>query len=316
MPFLSLLSNPSNNLSIAGRPKYGVSAVAQYSFVPSPFGPLTNTSIPAVPTSIPEDNLGNNSQTFMFYVNGINSQGRVLYWTIKHITTTASDFASTSGYFGSNNWGNNYATSFNYTYAHQYGEDLGRFSVSMNADLTTEGPETFQVEVRENGYSGPVVLTSSVITITDTSTSPTFSFPGVWNEFNYFNYYLQNGLNEWQAYEIQFKATNIPTTAETYMYYTFSGSGSSDADINYFAYNRPQNAMLPQGQVYVYNDQYWDGSTFQNYNTGWGRIYVGPRNDRITEGPETLQLHLRMGSKTGPIVASTPVFTINDTSVP
>ena len=91
MPFLSLLSNPSNNVSIAGRAKYGVSAGAQYSFVPSPFGPLTNTNIPAVPTSISEDSLSNNASTFMFYVNGINSQGRILYWTIKHITTNASD---------------------------------------------------------------------------------------------------------------------------------------------------------------------------------------------------------------------------------
>ena len=315
MPFLSLLSNPSNNLSIAGRPKYGVSAVAQYSFVPSPFGPLTNTSIPAVPESIPEDNLGSNNQTFMFYVNGINSQGRILYWTIKHITTTASDFASTSGFFGSNNWGNNYATSFSASYAHQYGEDLGRFSVSMNADSTTEGPETFQVEVRENGYSGPVVLTSSVITINDTSNSPTVTFPGVWDGFNYFTYYQQNGLNEWQAYELRFEVANIPTTTDTYFYYTFSGTGSGDADINYFARDRYQQ-ILPQGQVYVYNYQYWDGSTFQNYNNGWGRVYVSPRNDRITEGPETLQLHIRLGSKTGPILASTPVFTINDTSVP
>ena len=315
MPFLSLLSNPSNNVSIAGRAKYGVSAGAQYSFVPSPFGPLTNTNIPAVPTSISEDSLSNNASTFMFYVNGINAQGKLLYWNIKHITTNSADFYDNYGSFYSDNWRNSYATSLSNSYAHQYGEELGRFSVVAKPDLTTEGSETFQVEVREGSLFGPVVLTSSVITLSDTSVSPTFSFPGIWNGFNYFNYYLQNGLNEWQSYEIQFKATNIPTTVETYLYYTFSGTGSSDADIYYFGYNRYQDAILPQGQVYVYNDQYWDGSTFQNYNTGWGRFYVAPRNDRIREGPETLQIHLRTGSRTGPIVASSPVFTINDTSV-
>lgn len=315
MPFLSLLSNPGNNFSIAGRAKYGVSATAQYSFVPSPFW-YNTPSQPAVPESIAESNLGNNDSTFMFYVHGINAQGRLLYWTIKHITTSAADFYDNYGSFYADNWRNSYITNLSGSYEHEYGEELARFSITAYPDATTEGPQTFQVEVREGSPFGPVVLTSSVITLSDTSRSASYSFPGIWYGFDYFNYYLQNGLNEWQSYEIQFKATNIPTTTETYLYYTFSGTGSSDADIYYFAYNAPQNAILPQGQVYVYNDQYWDGSTFQNYNTGWGRLFVAPRNDRITEGPETLQLHLRTGSRTGPIVASTPVFTINDTSVP
>ena len=47
---------------------------------------------------------------------------------------------------------------------------------------------------------------------------------------------------------------------------------------------------------------------------GWGRFFIVPQGDYLTEGPETFQIQLRLNSITGPVVATTPVYTINDTT--
>jgi len=311
MPFLSLLSNPGSSFGTTGRAKYGASAGRQYSFVPSPFGGYFNqvNTIPAVPATMGEYYQGSdNNSTFNFYVNAINAGVRNLYWTIKHGTTTAADFYENSGVFTSNNWGNTFATSLSPQYAHGYGEELGRFPLNVAEDFTTEGAETFQVQIRENSISGPVVLTSSVITINDTSRSPEFSFNNSWN-----NFYLQTGFNERQGYELRVLANNIPVTGNTYIYYTFTGIGGNAIDMWSWADDIYQQ-RLPTGQMYIYNNQYWNGSEFVNLTTGWGRFFIVPQGDYLTEGPETFQIQLRLNSITGPVVATTPVYTINDTT--
>lgn len=310
MPFLSLLTNSATNFGLTGNALRGATARAIYKFVPSPFGGYfgqTNT-LPAVPSSIKETNEGFNDQTFMFYVNGINSAGRPLYWKIKHITTTDADFQATSGFFGSNNWGNNYAGSLSFQYLHEYGEELGRFGIDMVADGTTEGNETFQVEIREHPTLDPV-LTSSVITVQDTS-APSFSFDI--NSYQW-QYAIQNGLDEWTSYELLVNATNISTFTDTYVYYTFIGPGGNSLDLNTFTQDRYQQS-LPTGQIYIYPTQYYENGEFKNRNYGWGRFYVSPRNDYLTEGPETFQIQLRTGSTSGLVVATSPVLTINDIS--
>ena len=75
-----------------------------------------------------------------------------LYWT----ATNAGDFSTSSG-------------SFTIT------SDAGSFTVTPTADTTTEGAETFQIEIRTGSTSGTVVDTSDAITINDTSTTPTFT---------------------------------------------------------------------------------------------------------------------------------------------
>lgn len=72
-----------------------------------------------------------------------------LYWTVSN----ASDFAASSG-------------SFTIT------SNSGSFTVTPTADITTEGSETFQVNIRTGSTSGTVVATSSAITINDTSLTP------------------------------------------------------------------------------------------------------------------------------------------------
>ena len=75
-----------------------------------------------------------------------------LYWT----ATNSGDFATSSGSFA--------ITS-----------DNGSFTVTPTADATTEGAESFQVQIRTGSISGTVVDTTNPITINDTSTAPAFA---------------------------------------------------------------------------------------------------------------------------------------------
>jgi hypothetical protein len=79
-----------------------------------------------------------------------------LYWTVNHGTTAAADFTAESG-------------SFTIT------SNSGSFNVEAVADLTTEGSETFSIELRTGSITGPIVHTSSTITINDTSLASSFS---------------------------------------------------------------------------------------------------------------------------------------------
>ena len=75
-----------------------------------------------------------------------------LYWT----ATNSGDFGTSSG-------------SFTIT------SDAGSFTVIPTADTTTEGAETFTVQIRTESTSGTIVDTSDAITINDTSTTPAFA---------------------------------------------------------------------------------------------------------------------------------------------
>ena len=86
--------------------------------------------------------------------NVVNST--TLYWTISHSTTAAADFSATSG-------------SFTIT------SNAGSFTISAVADNTTEGAETFTVQIRTGSTAGTVVATSSSITVNDTSQTPSYT---------------------------------------------------------------------------------------------------------------------------------------------
>jgi hypothetical protein len=46
---------------------------------------------------------------------------------------------------------------------------------TLASDITTEGPETFQLQIRTGSVGGPVVATTGLITVNDTSLSPSYS---------------------------------------------------------------------------------------------------------------------------------------------
>lgn len=75
-----------------------------------------------------------------------------MYWSINHISTTDSDFYSTSGY----------CTGTGYGYWYWY--------INALTDTKTEGTEKFTITVREGGPSGSIVATTGAIKINDLST--------------------------------------------------------------------------------------------------------------------------------------------------
>ena len=89
-----------------------------------------------------------------FNISVTNFPSGTLFWNTLHGTTAAADFSLNSG-------------SFTVT------GSAGTFNVTAIADSTTEGAQTFQVEVRTVSNAGTVRGTSASVTINDTSISPT-----------------------------------------------------------------------------------------------------------------------------------------------
>lgn len=332
---LSFSSGGSKALGFAGAIPIPASG-AVYSFVNSPFGAnsVYNPMVPVPPVLLETSN-NLNASTFVFYVHGAGAGIRPLYWTIKHITTTAMDFSTTSGMFDANGWGTSVYNPGYSWYNNPYGDELGRFGISTIPENVTEGTETFQVQIREVSYSGPVVLTSPVISIADTSAPPTFSFDTAWNDA-----VTQNGLNEGTTYEFRVNGINLSTGEEypvtapdgNYTYYTIDNKpiNYNYPDSQYYtnAINKYGNAALPAMHIYVKNAEYFDDVPRPGYGSptnttrkdtyGSGKFYILPRNDGITEGPTTHTIQLRTAPMnadyTGGATIATYTFTINGNS--
>ena len=111
------------------------------------------TTAPAVTTPIADMSTINEGGSVIINVNTKDYEGQTLYWTISGVTGTinSSDFTAISGSFvvQSNNF--------------------GFFTITTTEDVTTEGTESFVVQIRSNSTSGPIKATSETITINDTS---------------------------------------------------------------------------------------------------------------------------------------------------
>jgi len=83
-------------------------------------------------------------------IGGTNIPDGTYYWTVE---TNLEDFATTSG-------------------GVMVSSNVGAFEYSPTADDSTEGPEAFTVALRSGSITGPILATTSPITINDTSTSP------------------------------------------------------------------------------------------------------------------------------------------------
>lgn len=99
------------------------------------------------------------SVTFTIVTTGV-SDSSTLYWT-----TTGT---ATSPDFGDNTLSGSFVVN----------SGSGSVLRAITADKTTEGPQTFALQVRTGSTSGPIVATSIVVTINDTSQTPPFTVTG------------------------------------------------------------------------------------------------------------------------------------------
>lgn len=156
--------------------------------------------------------------------------------------------------------------------------NLATFVISAVADLTTEGNEVFNVTLRSGSTSGPTLAISDTVTLLDSSLSPSYSI------------IIQGGnysRNEGTDFTLQVDTVGVANG--TTLYITFNGTISAD-DI----------AGGLQAVITI----------TANYATS----LISILGDLTTEGPETFVMELRTGSHAGPIVAQSPLVTVNDTS--
>ena len=107
----------------------------------------TSTTAPTYGV-VPTANNVNEGVELTFNVTTTNVvDATTLYWT----ATSAADFSTSSG-------------SFTIT------SNAGSVAVTPTADSSTEGAETFTLQIRTSGTGGTIVATSSAVTINDTST--------------------------------------------------------------------------------------------------------------------------------------------------
>jgi hypothetical protein len=155
----------------------------------------------STPSSINEGSSG----SFTVTTTNVPS-GTTLYWTISNTTTANADFSSTSG-------------SFTIT------SGTGTFSVSPIADYTTEGAETFTVQVRTVSTSGTVVATSSSVTVTDTSTTITATINNVNQGWPLGTDLVRGGKT--QSFNVTFTGFTSGT-----MYWRVNPTGSSSSNFS------------------------------------------------------------------------------------
>lgn len=214
----------------------------------------------AVPASISEGSSGT------FTVQNVGPDG-TYYWTVLHSTTVTADFTSSSGSFvvsGSVGGVDN---------------GTGSFSVPVAADFTTEGSQTFQVQVRSGSTSGTVILTSSAVTVTDTSLTPSVSSIGSVNE---------------NSASLVFTASNVGPNG-TY-YWTINNTTTSNADFS-----------AVSGSFTV------SGST-GGLDNGSGTFSVTTVPDYLTEGNQEFTVSVRSGSIAGTVIVTSDSTTLVDSS--
>ena len=212
-------------------------------------GPSYNIATAGNVTSIDEGS----SLTFNVTTTNV-ADATTLYYTL----TNAGDFATSSG-------------SFTIT------ANAGSFSVLPTADTTTEGAETFEAQIRTDSVGGTIVVTSSSITINDTSLTadPTYSVVPQNNATD---------VDEGTTLLMNVTTTNVDDA--TTLYWTVTNAGDFTTS---------------------------SGSFTITSNTG--SFSVQPDADATTEAvAETFQAQVRTGSTSGTIVAQTQNITINDTS--
>ena len=216
----------------------------------------TNPTYSVTPTS----SSINEGESLTFNVATTNVvNGTTLYWTILDITTSSSDFVAISG-------------SFTIT------SNAGSFNITTINDVTTEGSQTFQMQIRTVSTSGTVVATSSTVTIIDTSTNPTYSVTPT-----------SSSVNEGSSLTFNVATTNV--TDSTTLYWTILNITTTSADFT-----------ATSGSFTITSNA--------------GSFNITTINDGTTEGSETFQVQIRTVSISGTVVATSSTVTISEPFAP
>jgi hypothetical protein len=225
----------------------------------SPIIDITDSSLTPVFTVTPASINEGFSGTFT--VQNVGPDG-TYYFNIVNGTTSNDDFFITQGSFsvtGSTGGLDN---------------GSGSFNITASLDRTTEGPQTFQVQVRSGSGIGPVVITSASVTINDTSLTPAFTVSPASIDEGSSGSFTVNNLG----------------SAGTY-YWTILNGTTDNADFSAVS-----------------------GSFITIGLNGNGSFSVTPIIDYTTEGAQTFQVQVREGSTSGTVLATSPSVTVNDTS--
>jgi len=222
---------------------------------------INDTSVPTYSVSPSTTTVNEGSSvTFTVTTAGV-ANNTTLFYTLNGTGISSSDFTSgsTSGSFTINS-------------------NSGSVTLTLANDLTTEGNDQFQFNVRTGSATGTIVATSSTVTIIDTSGTPTYSVSPSTTTVN-------------EGSSVTFTVTTTGVANGTTLYYTLNGTGISSSDFT-------------------------SGSTSGSFtiNSNSASISLTLANDLTTEGNEQFQFNVRTGSATGTIVASSVAITIRDTS--
>ena len=179
-----------------------------------------------------------------------------LYWTV----TNAGDFSVSDGSFSINS-------------------NAGSFSVTPTADVTTEGNETFIIEIRTGSTSGPIVAQTGNITIIDSSTAPVPSVDSVAGVFNV--------VNE-----------------------------GSTLNFNVFTYDIPDGTILDWrvNNISTVNADFINNNGSIQIFSNAATFGVTPYQDTSTEGNETFTVTVDGTVSSTAVSATSSSITINDTS--
>jgi hypothetical protein len=200
-----------------------------------------------------------------FTVANVGPDG-TYYWTILNSTSANADFSAVSGSF----------TVSGSTGGIENGS--GSFSVTPIKDLSTEGDQTFQIQVRSVSTSGTVIVTTGSISITDVSLTPTVTpAAGSVNEGASLSFTAANlGPNGTYFWSINHGTTVAADFSAENGSFTIAGGGALD--------------------------------------NGTGTFSVTTLNDYVTEGAQTFTVSVRTVSVSGTVLATSSSVTVNDTS--
>lgn len=220
---------------------WGITSLPTITIGPESYGFVSS------PTSINEGT----EATFNVGTLGIPS-GTPLYWITKNTSTADADFFATSG---------------SVTTA---ADGTASFKIKPYPDHTTEGPETFQVELRTGAASGGTSVlrsVSQIVTVNDTSLDPTYNFISVPTEIV-------------ESYTGTFVLQTTDIDDGTVLYWTIKHGTTAAAD-----FTATTGSFTITG--------------------GIGSFTVTPLYDSISETDEIFQVEVRSTSTAGTILKTT-----------